>query len=105
MKLTTKIAPLALVLGLVGALLMTSVQSGAADQGTSQLVGTWRMTSLEGNVAVDEPAGTFVMTVESAAVRDLTGHQLPRAFTVSRDTLVLAPTDPTGGFRATYGRL
>lgn len=58
-----------------------------------------------GTVAVDRRAGTFVMTVESAAVRDLIGQQLPRAYRVSRNTLVLTPTDPAGGFRATYERI
>ena len=57
-----------------------------------------------GTVAVDRRARTFVMSVESAAVRDLVGQQLPRAYRVSRTTLVLTPTDPAGGFRATYER-
>jgi hypothetical protein len=58
-----------------------------------------------GAVAVDRAAGTFVVTVESAAVRDLIGQQLTRVFDVSRDSLVLTPPDAAEGWRATYERV
>ncbi len=54
---------------------------------------------------VNRRAGTFVMTVESALIRDLIGEQLPRAYQATRTTLILTPTDPAGGFRATYERI
>jgi len=47
---------------------------------------------------------SFTIEVESAAVRDLEGQTLERDFEVSGDTLVLTPTDPSEGFRATYER-
>jgi hypothetical protein len=58
-----------------------------------------------GNVTVDRAARTFDVTVESSLVRDLIGQRLTRVFEVSRDTLVLTPTDPAEGWRATYERV
>lgn len=58
-----------------------------------------------GDVAVDEDDGTFAVTIESAAVRDLIGQTLTRNFEVSGDTLVLTPADPAEGWRVTYERL
>ncbi len=58
-----------------------------------------------GNVAVDRAAGTFAVTVESSAVRDLIGQRLTREFEVSGNTLVLTPTDPSEGWRVTYERV
>jgi lipocalin-like protein len=58
-----------------------------------------------GTVTVDKAAGTFVVTVESSLVRDLIGQRLARVFDVSGDTLVLTPTDPAEGWRATYERV
>ena len=43
--------------------------------------------------------------VWSVSSGDLVGQQLPRAYRVSHSTLVLTPTDPAGGFRATYERI
>ena len=57
-----------------------------------------------GDVAVDRATSTFTLTVESALARDLIGQQLTRVFDVSRTSLVLTPTDPTEGWRATYER-
>ena len=57
-----------------------------------------------GTVAVDKAAGTFVVTVESSAVRDLIGQKLTRVFRVSGSTLVLTPADPAEGWRVTYKR-
>jgi hypothetical protein len=153
---TLKKAPLILLLtlALAGAFLVAGARSSDAHPRTSQLVGTWRMTSLElgtpgklqpvpysgeisftkagtvsvqamnpdpdaadtpytrngyeayyGTVDANRRAGMFVMTVESALVRDLIGQQLPRAYQVTRTTLILTPTDPAGGFRATYERI
>ena len=48
--------------------------------------------------------GTFGVTVESSVVRDLIGQRLTRVFKVSRDKLVLTPTDPAEGWRVTYER-
>lgn len=58
-----------------------------------------------GPVDVDRRAGTFTVTVVSAAARDLIGQQLTRVFDVSARTLVLTPTDPAEGWRATYERV
>jgi hypothetical protein len=58
-----------------------------------------------GDVAVDEDDGTFAVTIESAAVRDLIGQTLTRNFEVSGDSLVLTPADPAEGWRVTYERL
>ena len=58
-----------------------------------------------GTVTIDKAAGTFVVTVESSLVRDLIGQRLTRVFDVSRHTLVLTPTDPAEGWRATYERV
>ncbi|MEU4779969.1 lipocalin-like domain-containing protein [Micromonospora sp. NPDC023633] len=57
-----------------------------------------------GTVAVNKAAGTFVVTVESSAVRNLIGQRLTRVFKVSGDRLVLTPTDPAEGWRVTYRR-
>jgi hypothetical protein len=57
-----------------------------------------------GTVTVDKAARTFVVTVESSAVRDLIGQSLTRVFKLSRDTLTLTPTDPAEGWRVTYKR-
>jgi hypothetical protein len=57
-----------------------------------------------GTVAVNKAAGTFVVTVESAAVRNLIGQRLTRVFKVSGDRLVLTPTDPAEAWRVTYKR-
>ncbi|WP_129787634.1 lipocalin-like domain-containing protein [Promicromonospora panici] len=57
-----------------------------------------------GNVAIDEADGTFEVTIESAAVRDLIGQSLTRNFEVSDDALVLTPADPAEGWRVTYER-
>lgn len=58
-----------------------------------------------GAVAVDQPAGRFVVAVESSLVRDLIGQRLTRVFDVNGDTLVLTPPDPAEGWRATYERI
>ena len=58
-----------------------------------------------GDVAVDRRAGTFIVTVESAAARALIGQQLTRVFDVSGRTLVLTPADPSEGWRVTYERV
>lgn len=60
--------------------------------------------ALYGPVTVDKPARTFTVTVESSLVLDLIGQSLTRVFTVSGDTLVLTPADPTEGWRVTYQR-
>ena len=57
-----------------------------------------------GTVAVNKAAGTFAVTVESSAVRNLIGQRLTRAFTVTGDRLVLTPTNPAEGWRVTYAR-
>ena len=57
-----------------------------------------------GAVAINKAAGTFVVTVESAAVRTLIGQRLTRVFKVSGDRLVLTPTNPAEGWRVTYKR-
>jgi hypothetical protein len=57
-----------------------------------------------GTVAVNKAARTFVVTVESSAVRNLIGQRLTRVFNVSGDRLVLTPTDPAEGWRVTYKR-
>ena len=58
-----------------------------------------------GTFEVDPSAGTFAVTVESSAVRDLIGQTLTRAYDVSGNTLVLTPTDPSEGWRVTYERV
>ena len=58
-----------------------------------------------GTVDVDADAGTFVVTVDSALVRDLIGQELERGFEVSDDALVLMPTSPEENWRVTYERL
>src|SRR5215216_1121465 len=57
-----------------------------------------------GTVSIDEPANTFVVTVESSLVRNLIGQSMTRVFAVSDDTLVLTPSDATQGWRVTYER-
>lgn len=58
-----------------------------------------------GTVAVDKAAGRFTVTVRSSVVRDLIGQRLTRVFEVSRNRLVLTPTDPAEGWRVTYRRV
>jgi hypothetical protein len=58
-----------------------------------------------GDVDVNRRAGTFTVTVESAAARDLIGQRLTRVFDVSARTLVLTPADPAEGWRVTYERV
>jgi hypothetical protein len=58
-----------------------------------------------GTFTIDDDAKTFVVTVESSLVRNLIGQSLTRIFEVSGDTLVLTPTDPAEGWRATYERI
>ena len=157
MTLKTKLAPVAAVLALAAALLLSALPSNraeAAADGLGNLAGQWRMTSLEvtvdgsyrtvpysgqivftkagtmavqamnpdasapdtpytvngyeafyGDVALDRRAGTFTVTVESAAARALIGQQLTRVFDVSGRTLVLTPADPSEGWRVTYERV
>jgi hypothetical protein len=57
-----------------------------------------------GPVTIDDAARTFVITVESALVRNLIRQSLTRVFDVSGDTLVLTPVDPAEGWRVTYER-
>lgn len=57
-----------------------------------------------GTVTADRVAGTFTMTIQSAAVRDLIGQKLTRVFKVTGNTLVLTPVNPAEGWRATYTR-
>ena len=136
-------APIGLLLtALIAAtlfLIPSSAQSSATHGGSGNLVGEWRMTSLEvggepvpysgqviftkagtmsvqamnpnadapdtaytvdgyeafyGPVEVDRRAGSFAVTVESAAARALIGETLTREYDVSGDTLVLTPSDP-----------
>ena len=157
MALKAKLAPVAAVLALAAALLLSALPSSraeAAADGLGNLAGQWRMTSLEvtvdgsyrtvpysgqivftkvgtmavqamnpdasapdtpytvngyeafyGDVALDRRAGTFTVTVESAAARALIGQQLTRVFDVSARTLVLTPADPSEGWRVTYERV
>jgi hypothetical protein len=58
-----------------------------------------------GTVAVDKRAGRFTVTVRSSAVRNLIGQRLTRVFEVSRNRLVLTPTDASEGWRVTYERV
>lgn len=133
---------------------MLAASPALADNATSPIVGTWRMTTLEvpsesgqlaaipysgqvifseagtlsvqamnpdakapdnpytvggyeayyGPVAVDDASKTFVITVQSAAVRGLIGQKFERAFEVTGDQLVLKPTNPEEGWRVTYKR-
>ena len=157
MTLKAKLAPVAAVLAVAAALLLSALPSSraeAATEGLGNLVGQWRMSSLEvtvdgsyrtvpysgqivftkagtmavqamhpdasapdtpytvngyeafyGDVALDRRAGTFTVTVESAAARALIGQQLTRVFDVSGRTLVLTPADPSEGWRVTYERV
>lgn len=57
-----------------------------------------------GTVTADRKAGTFTMTIQSAAARDLIGQELTRVFKVTGNTLVLTPVDASEGWRATYER-
>ncbi len=57
-----------------------------------------------GGLVIDETAKTFVVTVDSALVRDLIGQDLERAFEVSENQLVLTPTSPGEFWRVTYER-
>jgi hypothetical protein len=147
-------APVGLLLtALVAAALFlspSSAQSSATHAGAGNLVGEWRMTSLEvggepvpysgqviftkagtmsvqamnpdadapdtaytvdgyeayyGPVEVDRRAGSFALTVESAAARALIGQTLTREYDVSGDTLVLTPSDPSEGWQVTYTRM
>lgn len=47
---------------------------------------------------------SLTVTVDSALAPALVGRTLARDFAVTGDTLVLTPTDPSEGFRATYER-
>lgn len=58
-----------------------------------------------GPVEVDQDEGTFAITIEAAAVRNLIGQTFERAFEVSGDQLVLTPTSPDESWRVTYERL
>ena len=58
-----------------------------------------------GTVIVDNAAGTFAVRVTSSVVRNMIGQRLTRVFRVSKDRLVLTPTDPAEGWRVTYKRV
>jgi hypothetical protein len=58
-----------------------------------------------GTVTVDGAAGTFAVRVTSSVVRNMIGQRLTRVFSVSKDRLVLTPTDPAEGWRVTYKRV
>jgi hypothetical protein len=58
-----------------------------------------------GSFRVDSAGRTFAVTVQSSAVRNLIGQRLTRVFKVSRDRLVLTPTDSGEGWRVTYKRV
>jgi len=59
--------------------------------------------AFHGTVApVDDDSLT--VEVDSALAPTLVGQTLARDFAVTGDTLVLTPTDPSEGFRATYQR-
>lgn len=58
-----------------------------------------------GTYEVNEAAGAFVVTVDSALGRDLIGQQLERNFEVTEDRLTLTPTNPAETWRVTYERL
>ena len=47
---------------------------------------------------------SLTVEVDSALAPTLVGQTLARDFAVTGDTLVLTPTDPSEGFRATYQR-
>lgn len=57
-----------------------------------------------GACKVNETAGTFVVTVQSALARDLIGQQLERNYVVTPSRLTLTPTDPEETWRVTYAR-
>lgn len=57
-----------------------------------------------GPVTIDYASNTFVVTVESSAVRGLIGQSMQRTFEVSGNRLVLMPADPAERFRVTYER-
>jgi hypothetical protein len=57
-----------------------------------------------GPVTVNEAEGTFVIEVESAAVRNLIGQRFERMFEVTGDQLVLTPANAEEGWRVTYER-
>lgn len=57
-----------------------------------------------GTYRVDNAGKTFAVTVQSSAVRSLVGQRLTRVFSVSKDRLVLTPSDPAEGWRVTYKR-
>lgn len=84
---------------------LVSVQAMNPDTGAAD--GPYTVGGYEawtGQANVDQGAGTFTATVDTAVVRDLIGQELTRVFEVSDDTLVLQPADPSEGWRVTYER-
>ena len=59
--------------------------------------------SIYGELVTDADAGTFSVTVESAAARDLAGQRFDRRYGLDGDTRVLMPVDPTEGFGSIAG--
>lgn len=60
--------------------------------------------ALYGTIAINESTNRFVVTVQSALVRNLIGQKLERVFKVSGNRMVLSPIDPKEGWRVTYER-
>jgi hypothetical protein len=83
-----------------------SVQASNPDQDAPDTAYTVNgYEAFYGSVQVDRAAGTFDVTVENAVAPALVGQTLTRVYTVSRNTLVLTPADPSEGWRVTYERV
>ena len=85
-----------------GTMLVQAMNPDAQAPDTAYTVGGYE--AFYGPVTIDEAAGSLVVEVESAVVRDLIGQRLSRNYEVSGDTLVLTPTDASEGWRVSYER-
>lgn len=55
-----------------------------------------------GRYEIDERAHTFTFHVEGAMVRDLIGKDLPRAFELSGNQMIVKSTDPNEHWRVAW---
>lgn len=60
--------------------------------------------ALYGDIKIDDAAGRFMLTVNSALASGLIGQKMERAFIISGNKLELSPVDKSEGWRVTYER-
>lgn len=60
--------------------------------------------ALYGDINIDDAAGRFIVTVNSALASGLVGQKMERVFSITGNQLELSPVDKSEGWRVTYER-